>query len=223
LEYYSVHYKIYVDQGGNVHRSYLKTVNHRDNAKGYGSQGPGVEYVITHERHAVTGGKYSFTAKDFKENFYGVYVGPNNPLKYYENADKENNYNPDYLLPPIDELDAAAQQHDKDYDDVNAKGPSSAFFDNNTLQADVDLVTKANKVIDKYNKGEKDAINGGKISNEEYKAAQQVSTLFKGISISKYTNKLVKNPDAITEKELRQIDKFAKKLESTTNVNATAE
>ena len=54
-----------------------------------------------------------------KNNFYGFYLGPNNP----------NNGNIDlYSIPPIDRLDYAAYRHDKGYDSKNVAGFVGVFY-----------------------------------------------------------------------------------------------
>ncbi|MEN7549521.1 hypothetical protein AAG747_16480 [Rapidithrix thailandica] len=128
LEYFSVHYKIYVDQKGKPHRSLERVVSHRNTEKGYGRKGPGIKYIITHQRHSADGETYSFKAVQFVKNRHGIYTGGNNPKKYWKDPDSKGNYADDYSLPPIDILDAAAKQHDLDYDEVKAAGAMDALF-----------------------------------------------------------------------------------------------
>jgi hypothetical protein len=59
-----------------------------------------------------------------KYKFVSIYIGPTNPT-YIDANTKEK---PQYCREPHDERDAAAMQHDKDYDAVNAAGAGDALF-----------------------------------------------------------------------------------------------
>lgn len=203
LEYYSIHIKIYVDQNGKAHRSLQKVVSHRDTEKGYGSRGPGIEYVYTHQRHFANSKEtYSFSATDFKKNYHGIYVGPDNPKKYWENSDSKGKYGDDYSLQPIDILDAAARQHDLDYDQVGAAGKMDALFNEKTLQADIELVQRANAVIDMYKGKETDPYTGEEVSKDTYKFAKTVVKVFSQIAMEKVTP----SGGLITKDDMKKMD-----------------
>lgn len=213
LEYYSIHIKIYVDQNGKAHRSLQKVVSHRDTKNGFGPKGVGIEYVYTHQRHFANSKEtYSFSATDFKKNYHGIYVGPNNPLRYDQPADQDGNYSPDYSFAPVDMLDAAAQQHDKDYDAVNAKGINGALFDENTLEADIDLVQRANNVIEMYKEGGMDPVTNEKISKDTYKMAITTKKAFTAIAISKVN---MKAGAIFTEEERQEVKTVKDRLQQT--------
>ncbi|MBR3100787.1 MAG: hypothetical protein IKH19_03420, partial [Muribaculaceae bacterium] len=77
--------------------------------------------------------------KKINNNFHGSYLGPRNPET---KADKPVD---SYAVPPIDNLDYAAFQHDKAYDRVGAKGPDGTFKDKRTYLADYKLAYGALK------------------------------------------------------------------------------
>ena len=75
-------------------------------------------------------------------NFHGSYLGDDNPISKEDN----NGLTVDsYAVPPIDNLDYAAFQHDKAYDRVGAKGSDGAFKDKRTYLADYKLAYGALK------------------------------------------------------------------------------
>ena len=69
----------------------------------------------------------------FDGNWYGSYVGPNNPMNKLKDVSS-------YSKPPKDNLDYAAYLHDKAYDRHNAKGISGALFNTDVIEADKKLV-----------------------------------------------------------------------------------
>ncbi len=74
-----------------------------------------------------------------KSNYYGVYLGPNNP----------NNGSTDlYSIPPIDRLDYAAYRHDKGYDSKNVAGFAGVFYNSLNYGDDWNLAVRAlNEVL----------------------------------------------------------------------------
>ena len=113
-----------------------------------------------------------------KRNLYGVYLGPNNP----RNNDKNNTNVYSYTVPPIDQLDYAAYNHDRGYDKKGAAGAIGAFANVSTLPEDLKLVLDCQQVI-----------SGSKsISNYELRWAKQTKILFFNISIGKI--RLSQNP-----------------------------
>jgi hypothetical protein len=87
-----------------------------------------VQYIQEDEK-----GKILKTTGDIPLKNFGstIYVGQWNP--------KDKNGNDTYEYPALNSLDAAAKKHDKAYDDVLAKGASSAIVDINTISADRQL------------------------------------------------------------------------------------
>ena len=73
-------------------------------------------------------------------NFHGSYLGDNNPTS---KKDSNGLTVDSYAVPPIDNLDYAAFQHDKAYDRVGANGPESALFDKRTAFDDLQFAQSA--------------------------------------------------------------------------------
>lgn len=97
--------------------------------------------VLADEYDSGTGlhiGSDKFTkSKTVISNWYGSYLGPDNPQKYLgENKDS-------YAVPPIDRLDYAAYNHDKAYDINDAHGIGGALFSSKVKQADHKLAVEA--------------------------------------------------------------------------------
>ena len=107
--------------------------------------------------------------KIFDRNLYGVYLGQFNP------NDANNKDIPSYAIPPIDQLDYAAYNHDRGYDRKGASGPTDAFTNVSTLPEDLRLVLDCQRIID----------NSQSLSNYEVRWAKQTKTLFINISIGK--------------------------------------
>lgn len=61
-----------------------------------------------------------------------VYGGWNNPMSY----DGTENYD----TRPHNYTDVNTMQHDKNYDAMGGKGPSSVFFNTNVIPADLELI-----------------------------------------------------------------------------------
>ena len=78
---------------------------------------------------------YYDNSNTLKSNWYGMYLGPNNP-KLKDGGDS-------YAVPPVCQLDFAAYQHDIAYDNAGAKGISGALFNTKATQADANLVNAA--------------------------------------------------------------------------------
>ena len=104
----------------------------------------------------------------FNRNLYGVYLGSFNPTIH-------NSKEYSYAVPPIDQLDFAAYNHDRGYDMKGAVGAKGAFIDVSTLPEDLKLVLDCQRVID----------NSNSISSYELRWAKQTKTLFLNISIGK--------------------------------------
>jgi TANFOR domain-containing protein len=128
----------------------------------------------------INKGKYlSLDFDDFKLNMMGsIYIGPSNPIKNsgFDIVVKEPI--PDYNREPQDLVDASARAHDIGYDLVGAAGAYGATMNKRALQADIQLVRSANKVIDMYAKKEIDPFTKNSISKETLERAKKVVTLF---------------------------------------------
>lgn len=71
-------------------------------------------------------------AESIMNNFYGNYLGSNNPM-----------YNEDiysYAVPPINALDYAAFLHDRAYDRLGANGLADAIFNTDLIEADIQFI-----------------------------------------------------------------------------------
>ncbi|MBP1222694.1 hypothetical protein [Flavobacterium sp. 1355] len=75
-------------------------------------------------------------------------------------------------------VDASARAHDVGYDFVGAEGAYGATMDKSALQADIQLVRSANKVINMYAKKEIDPFTKNCVSKETLERAKKVVTLF---------------------------------------------
>jgi RHS repeat-associated protein len=76
-------------------------------------------------------------------NWYGNYLGPNNP---HVNSDPSSPYS--YAIPPIDDLDYAAFQHDKGYDLHGAAGRLDAITNLNVVNSDWNLAYSCFNISD---------------------------------------------------------------------------
>lgn len=142
--------------------------------KNKSTDGPGIKY---NKAYLDKDGKLiKFEAGKTIPNDYGIYQGSKNP-QLPEKGGDPNKVNDDYSLPPIDEEDANAKQHDVDYDGVGAKG-IGGVLDKKTEKADADFVKRADKIIDKSKNGEKDAVTGKPISKDEKSAASRGKFFF---------------------------------------------
>ncbi len=130
--------------------------------------GPGVQYnyITINEKNPYKIEKFEMK---FERNRYGIYQGERNP-KIPEIGGDPNNLKDTYILPPIDEADANAMQHDKDYDKVGASG-LKGVLSGKTIEADEGYIKRANKIIVKFFKGEKDEISNNKITFKEFRNA----------------------------------------------------
>ena len=68
-------------------------------------------------------------------NWYGFYLGPNNPT--------QSNGSYSYALPPIDDLDYAAFLHDRGYDTKKAVGIGGALLNPSVIPEDMNLVMRS--------------------------------------------------------------------------------
>lgn len=163
LEYAS--YRIYVDKNQNV--TAIKLVYTDYKLVRNGTQGAGIEYVV----YRVDEGNRPDEVR-FVKNMYGIYQGGDNPKLPKVGANYKKLYD-DYSLDPIDETDAAAKQHDKDYDNAAPGGLKGKMgvIDDRSSAANAKYIKTAKKIIDKQEKGEKDDVTGQPVTKEAAKAA----------------------------------------------------
>jgi len=111
-------------------------------------------------------------------NYLGsIYIGPDNPT--YKDVNGKTQY--DYRREPQDEVDAAAMQHDIDYDKARAAGAGDAFFNKDVIPADKKLVTAANQVKEKAKTAGIDNVTGKPVSSGTARRASVVSKFFSWI------------------------------------------
>jgi RHS repeat-associated protein len=161
LEY--ARFDIYLDKNNNV----TKIVVTKDyELKNNGSKGAGIEYSY----HAADGMSVEYK---FVKNLYGIYQGGDNPQLPKIGKNYEKRYD-DYSLEPIDETDATAKQHDKDYDNAAPGGLKGAkgIIDDRSTAANVKYIKAAKKIIDKQKKGEKDDVTGKPVTKKAAEAAE---------------------------------------------------
>lgn len=137
--------------------------------KNKNTQGPGVKYIYIDNAD----GNEIKALDRFDKNIYGIYQGGDNPqlpIKDGQYTKYTKNYD-NYDLPPIDETDANAKQHDLDYDKDHIAGVSG-ILSKKSSKANEDYIKRADNTIDKYKKGEKDAVTGKPVTKEAKKAAE---------------------------------------------------
>jgi RHS repeat-associated protein len=135
--------------------------------KNENTKGPGIQYDYVYVNSVENTVQ---TKSEFKKNLHGIYQGGDNP-KLPKIGGSPSVVFDDYSLEPIDETDATAKQHDKDYDKVEVAGVSGILSDKST-EANVKYIYAAKKIVDKYVKGEKDAITGKPVTKETKEAAE---------------------------------------------------
>ena len=134
--------------------------------KNKGTKGPGIEYnYINVDQESNT---VNVTTK-YTKNLYGIYQGSDNP-QLPKIGGSPTDLHDDYELEPIDETDALAKQHDKDYDNAKISGIKGVLSDKST-EANVKYIKGAKKIDQKYTKGEKDDVTGKPVSKATKEAA----------------------------------------------------
>lgn len=139
--------------------------------KNEGSLGPGVRYNLVDEK---TGNTLSWR---LDKNMHGIYQGPDNPKLPKVGEGRYPVYD-DYSLPPIDETDANAKQHDRDYDKDNLKG-LGGVMDSKSSKANYDYIKRADETISKGETGGTDKITGKPVTTETMDAAKSGKSGFK--------------------------------------------
>lgn len=183
LEYAT--FRIYVDRNNNVTKITLTTDYE---LKNNGTQGPGVEYYYIKSGEAPE--------SKFIKNLYGIYQGGQNPKLPIVGQNYKTLYD-NYTLEPIDETDANAKQHDKDYDVSNLSGVEGILGKKST-NANEAYIKRADKTIEKQKKGEKDDITGKPVTKEAADAAKFGKKWFK-------TAESMKKPKALKDEKIEYI------------------
>ncbi|MBL7899113.1 MAG: hypothetical protein JNJ99_11315 [Crocinitomicaceae bacterium] len=108
-----------------------------------------------------------------QDNLFGsIYIGPTNPSAIVNGVEIA-----DYRREPLNELDLAAYNHDKEYDLCGAAGFSGATGSPSTIEADLQLVIDAKIVAAKYEKGLTDSVTGEQVTfSDAFNAAIVVNT-----------------------------------------------
>ena len=108
-----------------------------------------------------------------------IYIGPTNPT--VPNPKDPKKPLADYRREPQDEVDAAALQHDKDYDTKKAAGAGDAFLNRDVSFADQKLVDAAHKTQQKGKQGSIDNVTGKPVTKNTQIRATAVATFFGSI------------------------------------------
>jgi len=158
LEYAS--FNIYIDKNQKVTKIEVSTDYE---LKKNGSKGPGVQYRILGHNG------FPMEAK-FVKNLHGIYQGGDNPQLPLVGEDYRILHD-NYELDPIDETDANAKQHDRDYNRYELAG-FGGIMDEKSTQANEDYNKRAAVTIEKYEKGENDSVTGKPVTKDTKEAAE---------------------------------------------------
>jgi RHS repeat-associated protein len=199
LEYYTVHIKVDI----NGKKTLMKVESHRDLEKGYGDLGEGIAYQYhTTIRSGRDKGKESGYTMLLK-NWHGIYQGPNNPKKFWEEKNPQTGeYPDDYQFASIDQTDNIAKQHDLDFDKEGIAG-ASGVLDQKSTEANRRYIDGANEVIFNYEHNYSDPITGKLVTKKTYEAAIEGRNGFELVEKFK-TPKFKK--EKIEFKEIRKIE-----------------
>ncbi len=127
------------------------------------SKGPGIQINYVTE----DGQKWS----SFTKNMYGIYQGGDNPKLPKIGGDFRDKFD-DYSLEPIDETDKTAKQHDLDYDNAGKLAGLNGILSSGSSDANLKYIKTANKIIDKFKKGETDDVTKKPVTKETAEAAE---------------------------------------------------
>ena len=147
------------------------------------TKGPGVEYHYVHVNTTTDGVSTIMESTKFVKNMYGIYQGPDNP-QLPKIGGIPTDLKDDYSLDPIDETDANAKQHDKDFDKNKLTG-LKGVLDPLSTEANVDYVIRANKTIKKHENGSTDNVTGKVVTKEAADAAKSGKKAFSFIEFLK--------------------------------------
>ncbi len=163
--------------------------------KNNGTKGPGIQYDIYGENAEPLETK-------FIENYYGIYLGPNNPQLPEEGKSIDRRWDDIYALAPINEIDGIAKRHDLDFRDIGLHGLTGVLDDKSSL-ANLDYIDRANNLLVKYHQGGIDAVTGKKITSEAATAAKWSVIGFKYAEESKEHDNPKYHSRISSEKKMR--------------------
>lgn len=129
--------------------------------KNKATEGPGVKYNYIYVNSVENRIQYK---SEFVKNLYGIYQGGDNP-KLPKIGGSPTELFDDYSLPPINETDATAKQHDLDFDKVKAAGVSG-ILSPSTTSANVKYIMAAEKIAKKFEEGKKDNVTKKPLTKE---------------------------------------------------------
>jgi hypothetical protein len=139
-----------------------------------------------------------FFNKEKGLGYHGIYYGPGCPTKWGPKLDHKRGTNDyDYSLEPVDEVDAFAKQHDKNYD-FEGYGEGFSILpkwltDERTIGADILFVSQLEAYLERAADSEYiDKYTNNKPSAKAIKSAEQAIKYFK-IIIAVKLNKIIKN------------------------------
>ncbi|MDQ3072654.1 MAG: hypothetical protein M3Q97_05270 [Bacteroidota bacterium] len=174
------------EQANQIHNT---TDFYKKYSESFGPKGRGISYVFYRSVPHPEGGKRLAFAFDIMRASgtliaHGLFYGSGTPTKFGEEYDPKHN---PYLfsLAPIDEVDAIAKAHDKDYDQpwYNDGGWRN---DPSTLIADYLLVFRLEDYINRATQdGYVDKITGRAPSEEAIQSAENAIFFFKRIILVK--------------------------------------
>jgi len=166
-EYYSVHIKRSQDGVKPFNKTLIKIISYRNNKNGYGPHGPGIEYVY----HGTNLRGENYQVSEMIENWHGIYQGPNNPKKYWDSKNVNENYKDDYQFDPISLTDGLAKAHDLNYDKQKLSG-AEGVFSQKTVEADDIYIKGADEINKMYERKAIDKYTNKPISESTAKAAK---------------------------------------------------
>jgi hypothetical protein len=149
--------------------------------------------------HILNFGKTFIPGAD-PEPWYGSFVGPGPNIPTSEQGKRS-----------VNEIDYAASKHDDAYLSNNATGVDGALYNLQVLNADIELVNYARRIISKYVNRETDIITQEIVSYETFLIAKSVENVFSLIVAMKKEGKLpayyngMKDPDGMLRASIMEI------------------
>jgi hypothetical protein len=161
-------------------------------SKSFGEKGRGVEFKYYDRDNGLSVNSLFFNkeSKTVSDQIkHGVYYGPGSPTTFGprfeedEQPTKSNPYN--FNIPPVDEVDALARQHDIDYDYPGYQ-PGGFLDDPNTVPMDISFIRGLQDYLARVQqKGYVDKYTGKAPSTEAIEAARNAATAFTQIALKK--------------------------------------
>lgn len=132
----------YVGKSGRITRNDKTLFSLSEDGSFYDASGNKVEKEYSIDGLLHVGSDKLGNDGKYSHNWYGTYLGPNNPTIAIDKHD-DDKYS--YSIPPIDRLDYAAFLHDKAYDLHNANGIIGAMINTSVVSADAALAFRSFK------------------------------------------------------------------------------